>query len=175
MEALFLKVLNMSLTAGYVIIAIILMRILLSKAPKKYSYYLWAAAAFRLCCPVSFQSVFSLFCLKPFEISSQNGNTLSLLPGDMLTMQTPEFTADTPEINTSIKQTLPTDWETADVNPAQVMFFIRTIVWCIGISVMLLYGVITYIRLKKRMNTAVLLEDNVYQSDKVRSPLFWAL
>ena len=53
---MFLTVLNMSITASYVIIAILLIRLLLARAPKKYSYWLWSAAAFRLCCPVSFES-----------------------------------------------------------------------------------------------------------------------
>ena len=46
----FLKILNMSMTASYVILAVIIVRLLLGRAPKKYFYALWAVAAFRLCC-----------------------------------------------------------------------------------------------------------------------------
>ena len=63
MADLLLTVLDMSITASYVILAILVMRLLLKKAPKKYSYALWAVAGFRLVCPVSFQSVLSLFNL----------------------------------------------------------------------------------------------------------------
>ena len=64
MNEFFLEFLNMSLKASYVILAVIIVRFLMKKAPKKYSYALWAVAAFRLVCPVSFQSVISLFALK---------------------------------------------------------------------------------------------------------------
>ena len=62
MEALFLQVLEMSLTASYVILAVLAVRLLLKKAPRKYSYLLWSVVGFRLCCPVSFQWLFSLLC-----------------------------------------------------------------------------------------------------------------
>ena len=61
MQALFLKILNMSLSASIVIAAIIIASLALRRAPKKWSFLLWLAAAFRLCCPVSTASVFSLF------------------------------------------------------------------------------------------------------------------
>ena len=67
----FLKVLNMSLTASY-ILAVIIARLILRKAPKKYSYALWAVALFRLVCPVSFKSVISIFALKPFAIKMED-------------------------------------------------------------------------------------------------------
>lgn len=65
MEMLFLKILNMSLTASYVIIAVLLIRLLLKRAPKKYSYLLWAIVLFRLVCPVSISSELSLFNAPP--------------------------------------------------------------------------------------------------------------
>ena len=61
MTKLFTQILQMSISAGYVILAILLFRLLLKKAPKKYSYALWSAAAFRLLCPYSISSVVSLF------------------------------------------------------------------------------------------------------------------
>lgn len=60
MEKLFFSVLNMSLTASYVILFILLVRLPLKKAPKSVSYALWGVAAFRLLCPFSFESIFSL-------------------------------------------------------------------------------------------------------------------
>ena len=57
----FLKILNMSITGGYIILAVLLARLILRSAPKKYSYALWAVALFRLICPVSFKSVISVF------------------------------------------------------------------------------------------------------------------
>ena len=63
MSIMFHQVMQMSITASYVIIAVLLLRLLLRKTPKKYSYMLWAAVLFRLCCPFSFSSVLSIFNL----------------------------------------------------------------------------------------------------------------
>ena len=67
MEQIFLTVLNMSLAAGVVIAVVLLARLLLRRAPKKWSYLLWSAVAFRLCCPISFKAAFSVFRLKPLQ------------------------------------------------------------------------------------------------------------
>jgi beta-lactamase regulating signal transducer with metallopeptidase domain len=63
MEAVFLSVLNMSISAAVVIIAVVFVRLLLRKAPKKWSYLVWGVVGFRLCCPVSFKTVFQHFSI----------------------------------------------------------------------------------------------------------------
>ena len=68
MAVIFQKLLSMSLSASLVILAVILLRLLLSGAPKKWSYLLWTVVGFRLCCPVSLRSAFSLFSAGPAEI-----------------------------------------------------------------------------------------------------------
>ena len=67
MESIFLNILKMSVTAGCIIIAVILIRLLLKKAPRKYSYLLWSVVGFRLLCPVAFSSRVSIFNLKLFR------------------------------------------------------------------------------------------------------------
>ena len=62
METVFLQILNMSITGSYIILAVMILRLFLKKAPKKYSYLMWTVCAFRLCCPVSFKNIFSIFC-----------------------------------------------------------------------------------------------------------------
>ena len=61
MESLFRIVLQMSITAGYVILVVMVLRLLMHRMPKKYSYSLWAVVLFRLCCPITLSSVFSVF------------------------------------------------------------------------------------------------------------------
>ena len=98
----FLKVLNMSMTASYIILAVLIVRLLLRGAPKKYSYALWLAAAFRLVCPVSFKSVISIFSLKPFNVTikdfvlTEQGAEIVHIPENIGLM-------DYPEINTGIE------------------------------------------------------------------------
>ena len=78
MESIFLRVVNMSLSAAAVIAVVVLLRLVLRGAPKKWRYLLWSAAAFRLCCPVSFRAFFSIFRLRPPAASV---NTVSATSG----------------------------------------------------------------------------------------------
>lgn len=62
-EGLFSQMLSMGLTASWVILVVLAVRLLFQRLrlPKKYSYFLWVIPAFRLLCPVSVSSAFSLF------------------------------------------------------------------------------------------------------------------
>lgn len=170
---LFLQIINMSITASYVICVVMLIRFLLKKAPKKYSYALWSVVAFRLCCPVSFQSVFSLFSLKLFDMSkaqSENSATLQYVPHNIGMMKQPEVTVGIPYANSVISGSLPEATPMYSANPMQIWTAVGMYLWCLGISVLVLYSVISYVSLHYRMRTAIKLEGNVYQSDKVCSP-----
>lgn len=173
MDAVFLKLLNMSITAGYVIVAILLVRLLLRKAPKKYSYLLWSAAAFRLCCPVSFSSVFSLFRLKLFDMSSAQqtgGASLQYVPGQIVSMAQPEVNVGIPAASAVINSALPTAEQATSISTLQSLTFLASCLWIIGVFALLIWAAVSYVHLRFKMDTAVLLEGNVYQSEQVRSP-----
>lgn len=173
MEALFLKVLNMSITASYVILAILAVRLLFKKAPKKYSYLLWSVVGFRLFCPVSFSSVISIFNTGVFNmtVAQSGGNAaLSYIPEDIGHMAVPKVTVGIPSMNTLISSSLPSSSPAASVNPLQIWVLSGTVLWCAGIAVLSIYSLFTFARLKRRMATAVLLENNVFESDKICSP-----
>ncbi|MCL6457933.1 MAG: hypothetical protein K6T85_08000, partial [Gorillibacterium sp.] len=79
MEALFLQIVNMSITASYVLLAVFLIRLLLQKAPKKYAYLLWSVVAFRLSSPMSFSAMISIFNASPFDMTvAQSGGGAAL-------------------------------------------------------------------------------------------------
>ncbi|MGO4183491.1 M56 family metallopeptidase [Paenibacillus sp. TAF43_2] len=173
METLFLKILNMSLTASYVIIAVLLIRLLLKRAPKKYSYLLWAIVLFRLVCPVSISSELSLFNAPPFDMTAAQKSgeaALSYVPADIGYMETPGMTVGIPTVNVMISDTLPQAGPTASVNPLQIWIQIGTVLWCLGTLSLLVYSLVTYFRLKRRMATAVLLDKHIFESDNIRSP-----
>jgi len=178
MEALFLKVLNMSITAGYVILAVLLLRPALARAPKKYSYLLWAVVLFRLTCPVSFSSVFSLFRTGLFDMTTaqkNGGAALDYIPANIGYMQTPRVTVGIPTMNSILSESLPAAAPYASVNPLQLWMLLGTVLWCAGLIALLAYGILTTLRLKRRVATAVLLRDNVYESDRIRSPFVLGL
>ncbi len=179
MEAIFLKVLNMSLTASYVIAAILIVRLLLKRAPGKYSYALWAVAAFRLLCPVSFESFFSLFALKGLSLniekSSAGAAEIVHIPDDIGMMVQPEITTGIPAINHAVNPMLPAATPQVSANPMQIWIFIGMVLWCTGIALLVLLSLISLLRLKARLSTATRLEGNVWQSESVLSPFILGL
>ena len=177
----FLKILNMSMTASYIIIAVIIARFLLGKAPKKYSYALWTAAAFRLVCPVSFKSVISIFSLKPFNIPVEDVNAGSQageivhFPENFEYMAQPEIQTGIPALDPVVNGSLPAATPMTSANPIQIWEFVGAIVWVIGIVILLAVSLVSLLRLCSRLKTATVLNGNVRQSENVRSPFIIGL
>lgn len=173
METAFLKVLNLSITAGYVIAAVVIIRWFLRKSPKKYSLILWSVVGFRLLSPVSIQSFFSLFNLKPFDMSvaqRAGGAALQYVPGNLGQMAQPAVTVGIPYANKLINEALSPAIPAASANPLQVWITVGTTLWALGAAAILAYSLISYYKLSQHMADAVLWQGNVYQSVRVRSP-----
>ena len=84
LEPAFLQILNMSITASYVTLAVLLVRLLLRRLPKRYSYALWSVVAFRLVCPVSISSLLSIFNIGIFDMTAATkGAELIYVPGNI--------------------------------------------------------------------------------------------
>ncbi len=175
-ESLFMKILNMSLTASYIIAAVLIVRLLLRKAPKKYSYALWAVAGFRLVCPVSFKSIFSIFALKPFALrledtaASSQAAQIVHIPENIGFAAAPEVQTGLAAVDTVINESLPAATPYASVNPMQIWIFLGMLLWMVGIIVLLTVSAVSLFRLHRRIRTATLLEGNVWQSENVHSP-----
>lgn len=199
---LLIQVLNMSLTASYCILAVLMVRWLLRRAPKKYAYLLWLVVAFRLCCPVSLTSPLSLFSLGIFDQEVVEGHTMAYLDKDVGLQQNPQLAtglAAAPwpsavgnqENGSAASQGKPEDGmadqslyiplpgpgnEANSINPVQIWGAVGTLLWLSGMSVMLLCGLVSYLLLRYRLRRSVLLRDNIYQSEQVFSPFilgFW--
>lgn len=174
MTELFLEVLNMSIRAGYVILAVILVRLILKRAPKKYSYAMWLCAAFRLVCPVSFKSFFSLFAMKISRGGVYYADLSQTVDRIVDTIQ-PRIDLGLTRVNDMLNSALPKANAVYSANPMQIIAFIAAVIWIAGIVILLIYSAVTYIGLNRRMRFAVRLEDNIYQTDVITSPLLWAL
>ena len=188
MTDVFLQVLNMSLTASYVIAVVLLLRLLLRRLPKQISYLLWSAVAFRLCCPISWQSVFSLFSLTPLTGAStltQVGGAASLnhfpaalspAPGQTVTGAAQAGETITgpilPEIQPGVGSA---GAAVPQADPLQLVLTIAAVIWCVGMAALLIYSVVCYLQMKRHMRTAVLLRENIYQSEYIRSPFLLGL
>jgi beta-lactamase regulating signal transducer with metallopeptidase domain len=174
MYALLPQILNMSFTAGIVIILVLFARLLLKKAPKIFSYVLWAVVLFRLICPVSVSSQFSLFALFHVPASTTNGSTYSVIhyiPTNIMDAESAQADWGT---TGNVDDTVPQGGgqTAADTLDAQRKGRIAaaTFLWLAGIAAMLIYSVVSFIRLRGKLIGAVRLRDNIYLADHIASP-----
>ncbi len=168
LETAFIKILDMGVTASYVIAAIWVVRLLLKKAPKAFSYALWSIAAFRLVCPVSFTSKFSIFNVSALftpqnavnmPVSSPTGANFPA------TTQMPVPSALLP----SAAAPSGAQW-TAGTDAVQIVTAAAACVWCAGILAMLVYSVISYLKVRQAVRRAVRFEGNVFECEGAASP-----
>ena len=156
LENLFLETLNMSFTGSIVILFVLMVRLLLKKAPKIFSYVLWSVVLFRLISPFSFESMFSLLPTKANPI-----------PQNIVSMQTPRINTGLAIINNTVNDIFPSATPVASVNPLQIWVLIGSIIWIIGIVFLLSYSFVTLLQLKKRLKPATPFRDNIFLSDKI--------
>ncbi len=166
MSELLLTVLNMSLTASYVILFVILARLLLKKAPNFISYALWGVVAFRLTIPFSFESMFSLM--------PRNTNT-DPIPHDIIYQQSPRINSGIEVVDSFISKSLPAPTIGASVNPMQIYIEIGAYIWILGIMVLLIYSVVSVLQLKRQLKSAELIEQNIFEAKNLKTPFVLGL
>lgn len=171
------KILNMSLTASVAIIFVLLLRLLLKKAPKVISYALWGVVLIRLLCPVSIESGLSLFGLfdTPTVDRSERTSAVEYIPSNIVYTEYPSVVLPVPGVGEAITEVLPQGEEQLRADPLEGPIFIATYVWWGGILVMAVYGIVTYLRLRRRLITASPLRDNIYLADDIDSPFVMGL
>ena len=159
MDKLFLVILNMSLTGTFVIAAICIARLPLKNAPKIISYCLWAVAGFRLVFPFSIESVFSLI---PFKAQT--------IPPDIAMQPIPRIDSGIPFVNNVISSVLPAATPATSNTPLQIWTAIGAWVWIISVVVMFIYGVVSFIILKRKMSKATRIKANICEAANIKSP-----
>lgn len=164
MEKLFLKIINMSIISSYVILFVILIRLLLKKAPKIYSYILWLVVFLRLIFPFSFKSIFSLMPI--------NTNTI---PKDIIYSQTPEIQSGITVIDGIVNNRLPVPIVGASVNPMQIWISLGQWIWILGIIVLGVYSIVSTIKLSKKLNSSKLLRANIYENSSIDIPFVFGI
>ncbi len=169
MEALFLRILKMSLAGGAVILLILPLRLMLRHAPKRFSYLLWAAAGFRLCVPASLPSPFSLFRLLSGTSAAPSGSGPLDLPFPV--EAAPAAAEAVVPAGVQIAAAQPSPAVSAAAGAAAFPWLrLLALVWLAGVAALLLYGMIGDLRLRYRLRTAIRLEGNVYRSEGLASP-----
>ncbi|MFT4147032.1 MAG: M56 family metallopeptidase [Mobilitalea sp.] len=164
----FITILNLSLSGGCVALIVIVLRLLLKKAPKKYSYALWAVVFVRLICPFTIELPVKTVPISPQSIS-----------GDIIYSAKPSIQSGVSSIDTAVNtvldRALPPVNPVASINPIQVWLAVGDFFWRIGILALLLYGVLSYVRLYKRVSTAIRIRDNIFETDLIQTPFVLGL
>ena len=165
MAEIFQKALNMSIAAGWLILAVIALRLLLRRAPKRFRLLLWAVVGLRLALPWSIESALSLIPSAqtlPEGIMLERAPVLDTGISALNGAINPGFTAAfTPELG-------------ASANPLQVLLPIAAAFWMLGAAAMLLWALVSWLSLRKRVREAVRLEENVYECE-IASPFVLGL
>ena len=161
MSDLFLKIVNMSISASWLVVAVLILRLVLKKAPKWVNVLLWGIVAVRLICPFSFESALSL-------IPSAETFPEKIISGPSFDVQTGITPIDN-RINDYLGDRY-FEGVTVPANNGNTIMTILTIVWTIGILLLVAYTVISYWRLHREIDTAVRYKDNIFQSENVSSP-----
>ena len=184
MHRLFPIVCNMSLTASVVILAVLAVRLLLRRAPKVFSYVLWAVVLFRLLCPVSVTSAVSLLGAlgAPAQERTAVTSVVEYVPADIVRNMAPAVTSlpQEPfpaEPGENIVSTAPgtAQPDAAPISPLSGPVAVLTLTWLAGMALLLLYSVVSLLRLRRRLVGAVRLEDNIYLADHIPSPFVMGL
>ncbi len=166
MNDLFLHILNMSITAGWVVLAVVLLRLCFRKAPKWISVLLWGMVAVRLLFPFSIESSMSML------------PTAETVPSEILYTEMPQIQSGIPTVNNLVNPVLqesfvPTAGESA--NPIQVLTNLVAWVWLAGGVLMLGYFAVSYFLVRRKVREAVRVEGNVWECDRVVSPFLLGL
>ncbi len=164
MYEIFAKLLNMSLTASIMVLAIIFLRFVLKKAPKKYVCVLWALVAVRLICPFSISSIFSAY-------NMLNQSTVSNGQVEYFEYnKKPEKPQLTFEVPALVNDNYSPDSMTIGTKTSGVYMPMVVYIWTFGVIIMATYATVSYARLSKEVKASIKKNDNIYVCDEITSP-----
>ena len=162
MSGIFLKLLNLSISASWLVLVVLALRLVLKRAPKWVNVLLWGMVALRLMLPFSIESALSLI---------PSAETVS--PEVVQFDPAPTITSGVTIIDNAVNPSLSESFAAAplaSVNPLYVWIYLAGWVWLIGLAAMLAYALVSYLRLRRRVRASIPLRENIYVCDEVPSP-----
>lgn len=162
MAAVFLKLLNLSISASWLVLAVLVLRLVSKRSPKWMNVLLWGIVALRLVLPFSIESALSLI---------PSAETVS--PAAVQFDPAPTITSGVSIIDNAVNPSLSEHFAavpTASVNPLYVWTEIAGWVWLIGLGAMLFYALVSYLRLRRRVSVSLPIQDHIYLCDAISSP-----
>lgn len=166
MDDVFLKLVNLSISASWLILAVLVLRVVLKKAPKWVMPLLWGVVALRLVCLFSIESALSLI------------PSAETIPTEIVTETREPVLYEQATLDIVTNPTLPSAAEVpvgVSRQQAQVDFNIYSVLWLAGMAALLVHALVSAGKLKKKLATAILLRDNIYESEFVDSPFVFGV
>lgn len=166
MDDVFLKLVNLSISASWLILAVLVLRVVLKKAPKWVMPLLWGVVALRLVCLFSIESALSLI------------PSAETIPSEIVTETREPVLYEQATLDIVTNPTLPSAAEVpvgVSRQQAQVDFNIYSILWLVGMAALLVHALVSAGKLKRKLATAILLRDNIYESEFVDSPFVFGV
>lgn len=166
MDDIFLKLVNLSISASWLILAVLVLRVVLKKAPKWVMPLLWGVVALRLVCLFSIESALSLI------------PSAETIPSEIVTETREPVLYEQATLDIVTNPTLPSAAEVpvgVSRQQAQVDFNIYSVLWLAGMAALLVHALVSAGKLKKKLATAILLRDNIYESEFVDSPFVFGV
>ncbi|MBR6403887.1 MAG: hypothetical protein IKS48_10935 [Eubacterium sp.] len=187
----------MSVTAGWLILAVLVLRFLFKKAPKWITCMLWAVVAIRLICPLSFESVLSVIpSAKTINVSTDdsvpyiqsgvklvdsaantyfaninnniNANDLESIEVSQRVIEPKNANIDKSNVESISDQE--NEKHLTKKTSKQKLMFILAVIWIAVSGLLILYGLFSFIRLRKTVAASIEVEDNVFICDDIRFP-----
>lgn len=166
MDDVFLKLVNLSISASWLILAVLVLRVVLKKAPKWVMPLLWGVVALRLVCLFSIESALSLI------------PSAETIPSEIVTETREPVLYEQATLDIVTNPTLPSAAEVpvgVSRQQAQVDFNIYSVLWLAGMAALLVHALVSAGKLKIKLATAILLRDNIYESEFVDSPFVFGV
>lgn len=161
LKTAFLKLANMSISASWLVLAILVLRLVLKKAPKWVNVLLWGIVAIRLICPFTIESALSLI------------PSTQTIPMNIEMAAKPAIDSGVEAVNSMVNPMITasfTPYPGASANPLQIWIPLAAVIWFFGMVLMMSYTVISYWNLRRKVDTAVIYKNNIYHSENVSSP-----
>ena len=162
MAAVFLKLLNLSISASWLVLAVLVLRLGSKRSPKWMNVLLWGIVALRLVLPFSIESALSLI-----------PSAETVRPAAVQFASAPTITSGVSVIDDAVNPSLSEHFAAVpgmSVNPLYVWTEIAGWVWLIGLGAMLLYMLVSYFRLRRRVSVSLPIQENIYLCDAISSP-----
>ena len=166
MDDVFLKLVNLSISASWLILAVLVLRVVLKNAPKWVMPLLWGVVALRLVCLFSIESALSLI------------PSAETIPSEIVTETREPVLYEQATLDIVTNPTLPSAAEVpvgVSRQQAQVDFNIYSVLWLAGMAALLVHALVSAGKLKRKLATAILLRDNIYESEFVDSPFVFGV